>query len=215
MRMSVAGYHKRIMEATGATESVYFVESPNGKANYRHHIAVTKPYKGNRKGKDKPPYMLDAKRLLHTQYGAQYVVYMESEDAATISAHEYGRDHCFIAAIDKDLLMHPGRFYDYRTNELVDITPDYADYCLCRQLLMGDAVDCITGLSGIGSKKADGILGGTPMGERLAVVGQAYIERGYDYRYFIEQARLLYILRRRGEVFTPLTQEQWNNLGGQ
>ncbi len=214
MRMSVKGYHKRILEATGAHGATYFVESPDGKANYRHQVAVTKGYKSGRKGKDKPPFMVDAKRYMKQELGAQFVVHMESEDAATISAYEYGRASCFIAAIDKDTHCHAGRFYDYRTDTVLEIDADYADWHLCKQLLMGDSVDSIPGLAGVGSKRAEGILESVAMGQRQEAVAAAYIERGHGYAYLLEQARLVYILHKRGEVYSPLTPEAWEALGG-
>jgi len=44
------------------------------------------------------------------------------------------------------------------------------------------------------------------------LVALAYKEAGLSYAYLLEQARLIYILRKRGEVFTPVTLEQWEAL---
>jgi len=207
MRMSVDEKLRTIAEDTGADRLFIFCEHPYAKLNFRTHVAVTKPYKGNRKGREKPPFMVDAKIYMRDHYGAEFVVGMESEDEMTIRAHAVGEQRCVKCAIDKDALMHPGRFYDYRTGKSFVISEDYAEYAKWLQILTGDSVDCIPGLVGVGPKKAEALLTGSSCYKGAVIA--AYRDHGHPYEYLLEQARLVYILKRRGEVFTPCTREEY------
>jgi len=210
MEMSVNAYMTDIRTATQCDKMVGFVENPDGKSNFRKWLATTKPYKGNRAGKEKPPFMVDAKRYLKQRHGFKFVTYMESEDACSIQANAHGLEHSIIAAIDKDVHQVGGRFYDYRKKEWKVFNMAEASYLLYKQILTGDSVDNISGIPKCGPVKAEKILEGS---EDLALsVAWAYKEAGLPYAYLLEQARLIYILRKRGEVFTPVTKEQWESL---
>lgn len=208
-------YIRDITNATQCSRFEGFVETPDGKANFRKHVAVTRPYKANRRS-EKPPWLVEAKHYLREKWGFKFVTYMESEDAASIRAHEIGLSNSIIAAIDKDLHQIPARFYDYKKKAWVVVTPEESEYNLYKQILTGDSVDNIPGIPGCGPAKAetalswDGIDGCKPT--LCEAVVRAYKEAGLSYEYFLEQARLIYILRRRGEVFTPITREAWESL---
>jgi len=216
MEMAVDAYIRDIRAATQCAKLVGFVENPDGKSNFRKWVAVTKPYKGNRSGKEKPPFMVDAKRYLKSKHGFHFVTYMESEDAAAIQATAYGLEHSIIAAIDKDVHQVGGRFYDYRKKEWNVFTESEANYLLYKQILTGDSVDNIPGVPRMGPVGAEkaldtvGIKDGTStLAEECA---REYKVRDLSYEYLLEQSRLIYILRKRGEVFTPVTREQWEEL---
>lgn len=206
-------YVRDILEATRCDDYYGYIESPYGdKANFRKWVAVSREYKGTRKGRPKPQWLQPAKEHLHTKWNFHYVRTMESEDAATIKAHELGRDRCIIAAIDKDILMHPGVFYNYNKHEFQTVGPLEAHRNLHIQLLRGDPTDNILGLGGIGPKKAAAILDAVDPAEWTHAVAREYIAHGQPYAYFNEIARLVYILKKRGEVFTPLTMDDWQAL---
>lgn len=63
-----------------------------------------------------------------------------------------------ICSIDKDLRQIAGEHYNPEKKETTHVTADEANYALCKQLLMGDSIDGIKGLKGIGKAKSGKIL---------------------------------------------------------
>lgn len=211
MEMSVDNFVRDITNATQCTRFVGYVENPEGKQNFRKFVAMTRGYKANRHDREPPKWMTEAKHYMRNKWGFQYVTYMESEDACSISAHKNGLDNSIIACIDKDLYQIGGRFYDYKKKDWKVITPEEAEHLLYKQILTGDSTDNIPGIPGCGPVAAEKMLADAPLSlaERCA---KAYKEAGLAYTYLLEQARLIYILRKRGDVFTPVTLEQWEAL---
>lgn len=239
MRYTAKRYVEDIMRSTGAAKIVGYVENPHGKMNFRKWVSMSAVYKGNRTGKKKPDWLLQAKQFLCSAYGFEYATYMESEDRVAIEAAEYGWEWAWIAMLDKDLLTVPGRFYNYAKKEAFTVSEEVANLYLARQMLCGDSGDNIGGIPGISTGYADKILalrsGNEP--EKLwELVARAYLkdeslwlqvlppkkngdmQKKYEslpkltYLHYIETARLVRILRSRNDVFTPLTPEQWQEL---
>ena len=72
-----------------------------GKQNFRYDIAVTAPYKGNRKDKAKPKHLPLLREYLQVSWDASVSDGQEADDDIAIRATELGED-CIIASIDKD-----------------------------------------------------------------------------------------------------------------
>lgn len=205
----------RIRHNTWEEFFTIFVETPKApKINFRNHIAVTKPYKGNRKDKERPALLAEAKQFLFDQYGAEFINIYESEDVIAMEATRLGKDKVIIAAIDKDLLQIPGTFFNYRTGKRFEVTEDEAAYNFYYQVLVGDAVDNITGIPNVGPVKAKAILASAESVDRYPeVVAKEYKSRGLNYQYLVEQCRLLYMLRSPEDIFEyPLTKEEFDKL---
>lgn len=170
---------------------------------FRNHVALTKPYKGNRKG-PKPPMLGFAKDYMEERWFAHMTHYYESEDHVAIRSNMLGACNVIIATIDKDLRQIEGTFYDYRKDETYMITRYQGEVNFWTQVLTGDATDNIPGLPGIGPKKAEKIMFGQDDVDILpsAVIDQ-YVLQGKTYGYFLEQCRLLRMLRSYDEVYTP------------
>lgn len=125
-----------------------------GKGNYRNELAVTEPYKGNRK---------DAKRPVHYQairthlqrLGAELVEGSEADDAVATEATKTGG---WIVSIDKDLDQVAGWHYNFVKHEEYYVTEEEGLRNLFTQVLTGDRTDNIIGLKGIGPKKAEKLL---------------------------------------------------------
>ena len=125
-----------------------------GKGNFRYDIAVTEPYKGNRK---------DAKRPLHYEairhhlqrLGAELVEGQEADDAVAIEASTNGG---WIVSIDKDLDQVEGWHYNFVKKEEYYVTEFEGLKKFYTQILTGDRIDNIIGLKGIGPKKAAKLL---------------------------------------------------------
>lgn len=76
---------------------------------FRHQIPLPTPYKDNR-GSSKPVHLKTAKEYLCSEYNAQWVNYIETDDKLTIRAYqelEKG-NHPIIATLDKDAMQSQG-----------------------------------------------------------------------------------------------------------
>ena len=125
-----------------------------GKGNFRNEIAVTEPYKGNRKDAKRPIHY-DAIRTHLQRLGAVLVEGQEADDAVAIDATESGG---WIVSIDKDLDQVAGWHYNFVKREEYYITEEEGLRNLYTQVLTGDRTDNIIGLKGIGPKKAEKLL---------------------------------------------------------
>jgi DNA polymerase-1 len=86
----------------------------------------------------------------------------------------------------------PTRVFRPTTGESLNITKEEADKNFFIQALTGDATDGYKGLSGVGIKKAEAILGARP---HWGAVEDAYVKAGYTKEEALTQARLARILR--------------------
>jgi hypothetical protein len=129
-----------ICEQVGATEHVLYL---TGKGNFREEIAKKKPYKGNRKEKEKPFHYDNIKAYLIHSLGAVLVEGMEADDAMAIAQMEnllnvqYLSDHpevcmgevptagTIICTRDKDLLMVPGWHYGWECYNSPERSPHF------------------------------------------------------------------------------------------
>jgi hypothetical protein len=210
-RISIMKKMKQIRERCGVPKEqvVSFVECPDLKMNYRHQVAATTPYKD--RTAEKPQFLRESKLFLVEHYGAELVRYIEAEDAVAIRATLYGVHRCCIAKIDKDLDCVPAHFYNYNKDLFYTVTKDQALFNLYSQILTGDSTDSIPGLPGIGPAKAAKILEGCTTEKALAkATALAYASAGRSWYYMVEQARLVYILRKFGReaAWQPLVSEE-------
>lgn len=168
-----------------------------GKGNFRDEIAVTAPYKGNRKDAEKPKhYKLIRDYLVYAWDGVIWQG-MEADDAIAIEATELGNKGV-IVSLDKDLDQVVGWHYNFVKGLLYYIDQETASLNFYRQFLVGDAVDNIKGVHGIGPKKADKLLAGKSEAEMWEIVVE---HLGYDRA--MENGQLLYMLRSTQDKFTP------------
>ena len=97
-----------------------------------------------------------------------------------------------IVSDDKDMKTIPTRLYRPISGESLDISQQEADKNFLTQALTGDSTDGYKGLSGVGIKKAEVILGARP---HWGAVEAAYLKAGYTKEEALTQARLARILR--------------------
>jgi len=163
--------------------------------SFREIISVTQPYKGHRKNKPKPLYFKEGKDYIIEQYGAQIARGIEADDAIgqALTVDPVGRCAC---SIDSDFLQVSGFHYNFVKHQARWVSRKAGDFHLYTKLLQGDSGDNIPGIRGIGPKKAKEVLKGSRSSKELC--RRAWLEyRSHDLSrdYFIEQARLVYILR--------------------
>ena len=169
-----------------------------GKVNYRNDIAVTAPYKGNRKDVKKPVHLPLLREYLQTAWGASVSDGQEADDDIAIRATELG-DDCIIVSIDKDFMQVPGWHYNFVKKEKKYVTPEEGLRFFYKQILTGDNADNIKGIHRVGDVKATKMLAdATTEQELYACCVEAM---GADR--VLENARLLWLRREPNQLWEP------------
>ena len=188
-----------ILDATtfdGSPFKVYLT----GDGNFRYDVAVTVPYKGNRKDTKKPEFLPDARDYLVEDYGAVVSSGEEADDLIAIEATRLG-PHTIIASVDKDFLQVPCVHYNTNKQTFTEQDELSATRFFYTQVLTGDRADNIQGLHRVGPVKAAMILGeSTDEVEMYNKCVEAY-EGNVDR--VIENARLLWLRREEGQLWHP------------
>jgi len=188
-----------ILVNTEATEYRLFL---TGKNNFRYTIYPE--YKAHRP-KEKPFWLEKCRQYLIATFNAEVVNGQEADDALGIAQTE----DTIICSIDKDLLMIPGRHYNFVKDEFQEVTNDSGMRHFYMQCLTGDRSDNIKGIEQIGPKKAEKILVGCVTEQELFnAVREAYSND----EEFLMNGRVLWIRRKENEDwkerFDTLIQEQ-------
>jgi len=173
-----------------------------GKDNFRHQIAKTVQYKANRVA-EKPRHLGIIREYMISAWAFSVQEKQEADDAISIRAYAMGEEDYIICSIDKDLNNVRGWHYDFNKNERYFVKEEDAIKNFYRQVLTGDRVDNVPGLSGIGPKKAEKILEDCVTEEEL----YSAVLKAYDgnLEYLTEQGQLLWIRRKEGELWKPPT----------
>lgn len=192
----------KINDQVNATETKVFLSD---NSTFRHIVATSRPYKGNRDRAHKPYHLELIKGYLRNVKGAEVWDDLEADDAISISSyrHDADGDLPFIVSIDKDLDQIPGHHYNFRTDTLYFVSPRQALRNYYIQVLTGDMTDNIQGLQGVGPNRAEKILGKEHESNKLAyIVYQEYVRRlGKDegLKRLEEVCKLVYLLKNEQE----------------
>ena len=174
----------------------------SGHTNFRKEIAVTKPYKGNRKG-EKPFYYQKVRDYLTEVMGAKISVDEEADDTLGI-AQSKDIDNTIICTIDKDLWIVPGAKYDFKREVLSYVTEYDGIRHFQYQMLAGDQVDNIQGVPKIGPVKAKKILSDNEDIDDAWNIIRDLNRSSYDYNsddVMLEMGRLLWMRRKVGQMW--------------
>ena len=172
-----------------------------GKNNFRHDIAVTAEYKGNRKPSAKPAMLPDARRYLVESYRGRIINGQEADDAIAIEATKNDPDTTVVASVDKDMLQIPCWHFNFVTGAWTFVDEASGRKSFYKQILTGDAADNIKGIFKVGPVKADKILEGiTEEKDLYEAVVKAY---DGDKERVLENARLLWLRREEGQMWQP------------
>jgi len=169
-----------------------------GKSNFRHEIAVTAPYKGNRKDAKKPKHLPLLREYLQMAWGATVSEGEEADDVIAIRATELG-DDSIIVSTDKDFNQVPGWHYNFVKRVKSYVTPEEGLRFFYKQILTGDAADNIKGLFRVGDVKATKMLADSKTELELY---QCCVEALGKER-VLENARLLWLRRKQNELWEP------------
>jgi 5'-3' exonuclease len=173
-----------------------------GKGNFRHEIAKSYVYKGNRKDVQKPRHLQHARDYMHGKYEAIVSSGEEADDLIAIEAARLNYDAC-VASIDKDMLQIPCWHFNIVRGDYTKVTPEEGIKFFYTQILTGDRADNIVGLFRVGPKKAEKILeGATEERDLWDRVVKAY---DGDEDRVVENARLLWLRRKEEEIWLPPT----------
>lgn len=151
-----------IIHDTKSTHYKAFLES---KGNNTFRKILNRLYKANRVSKDLPANFIEIKDYIIETYNPFLSVGVETDDSivSTIKYVQqvYPLTDIVIAANDKDYLTVPITYYDLyhgRIGDIKVVSKDEAEYNFYKQLLMGDSVDNVKGIKGIGPKGASKVL---------------------------------------------------------
>ena len=171
-----------------------------GKTNFRHEVAVTAVYKGNRTA-PKPKHLQALREHMMKEWGASVSEGQEADDDVAIAGTELG-DAGIMVSLDKDIDQVAGWHYNFIKKQGYYVTEAEGMFKLYCQVLTGDTADNIIGLKGIGPVKAKAILDDSADEyDMYCRCVEAY--DGNEDR-VIENARLLYLRRTKDEgLWTP------------
>lgn len=194
-----------------------------GKTNFRYHIAKRTPYKA-RPG-NKPFHYYNLKAYLKGIYDWRMVEGLEADDLMAIEQTSRPGE-TIICTRDKDLRQVPGMHYGWELAKQPSFGPENVtelgrielsadrkkivgtgSLFFFTQVLLGDRVDSIPGLDGCGPVKAFEILDGCQTSsDALKRVYGAYKKKYgiIGYREMLEQARLVYMIRKLREDGSPI-----------
>ena len=171
-----------------------------GKGNFRNEIAVTEPYKGNRKA-PKPKHYQALRDYMQNHWQFEMIEGQEADDAIGIAAYTLDPEEYCICSIDKDLDMLRGKHYNFVKDFFYHVAEEEAIFNFYKQILTGDRVDNIKGLKGIGDVKAKRILEECKdENEMYLAVLKAY--EGNSER-VLENGQLLWIRREPNQIWKP------------
>lgn len=169
-----------------------------GDTNFRHDVAVTAPYKGNRKDVRKPKHLPLLRDYLVKAWGATISDGQEADDEIAIRATELGSE-CIIVSIDKDFMQVPGWHYNFIKREKKFVTEEEGLRFFYKQILTGDNADNIKGIKGVGPVRAEKMLKDASTPYQLY---QCCVEAMGEER-VLENARLLWLRREVGQTWEP------------
>lgn len=171
-----------------------------GSGNFRYDIAKTAPYKGNRSG-EKPKNLPAARAHLVNSWGAVVSEGEEADDLIGIAATNNDPETTVVATIDKDMLQLPCWHFNFVKNSWVKVGEEEGNKFFYTQVLTGDSADNIVGLYRVGPKTAEKMLDGlTTEQELYKACVEAY---DGDAERVLENARLLWLRRYEGEIWSP------------
>lgn len=157
VKRTVDYYTTNWLTVSGSTHYVGFLT--DSKSNYRNYRAVTVPYKGHRKGRDKPKWLQAIRDYLVGHWKAQVMKGVEADDALTIAAEHFKTQgtEVIIVTDDKDLLQYPGLHYNKnKSSRVFRVSEEEGHYALWHQVITGDRTDNIPGVGHAASETATG-----------------------------------------------------------
>lgn len=192
-----------ILEKFQTDEYKLYLQGPG---NYREHVAVTQPYKGNRDPNAKPKWYNEIRDYLVEWWNAELVAGRETDDALGCYQYAHKDKSTCIVTIDKDLDCIPGWHYNYVKGEMYYVDLPTANKKFWTQVLTGDTTDNIRGIPKVGPVSAGKIIGATDESwiGMAGAVRQSYINKfgeSEGLKQFHENASLIWIQRKEWQNY--------------
>ena len=181
-----------------------------GSGNFREDVAISYPYKGNRKA-DKPKHYSFIRDYIMNELRGIIVTGQEADDVLAIEQMKDVKN-TVICSIDKDLLMCPGKHYNIGTQRSLRATDPgdiklekkkltgYGFKWFCCQMLLGDNVDNIKGIRGLGDVRVHKLMVSRYTVKTMWLrVRAVYRMKGLSRERLEENALLLWIRREDGQ----------------
>lgn len=180
----------------------------SGGGNFRKDLkqGFTK-YKGKRK--EKPANYLFLRDYIMKNYDTITVANYEADDTASIEGTSYLKAEklFMVATVDKDWKMIGGLFYNTQYKTLSAIGRHQAISHFHKQLIMGDSVDNIPGIYGLGVKKVEKILKGKDIYQEFEAIKKTYEKHhpeDWEDRLNV-MGKLLYLVKDYNDPFWNIT----------
>ena len=187
-----------ILNKTDSTHYIGFLGHRNGSNTFRHKLAVTKPYKGQR---TKTPHWVKYWKPIIVEHLVSVwkfieLTELEADDGCSICANHLRKNsiNYIVCSPDKDLKQIIGNHYDYKKCEF-DYIDEYNSLLnLFQQVLKGDSVDHISGCPGVGEKSPHMKFPGcTNWDEFIGYAKDVYVSKKAEHM-FVEQYSLVKML---------------------
>lgn len=150
----------------------------SGKGNFRKDVksGFTREYKGKRKSKPDGYHAL--RDYVIRKYDTITVPLFEADDTIAMAVNRIDPtdDISTIISVDKDLIQCGGLFFNTQKGNLKVYSLKQGCEFFNKQLLMGDAVDNIEGIFGMGEKKTEKLFEGKDLKQQLEAVIEKYSE---------------------------------------
>lgn len=193
----------KILTESGCSSYRLFV---SGRDNFRKEIDPL--YKANRPTEE-VKWRKECHQHLIDKWGAEETDGYEADDAVGCEQRYDGST--IICGIDKDLLMIAGLHYQWpivrggkvvRPGVCYNVTPEQGIRHFFEQMLKGDAIDNIIGISKIGEKKSKLILSDCRTEDQMYEKVLSYYEEAGREEDFYKNLDLLFIWREYGITYT-------------
>jgi 5'-3' exonuclease len=168
---------------------------------FRHDVAVTLPYKGDREGKERPTYLKEVREYIESEHDGIYGNYIEADDCMAIAqAHWLNTNdiQTVICSSDKDLMMCEGWHYNLTSKVETIVTKQQGYITYARQILTGDkSVDNIQGIHGIGKKKAAKLIPDDEDEDEVQYILEEQYQKAYGFDFItrLEEVHQLIYMR--------------------
>lgn len=203
---------RRILHETNAMRYQCFI---SGSDNFRY--AVYPQYKANRKDLPKPRHLQAVREHLVVEWQSVIANGVEADDLLGIAQCAEHDGDTVICSIDKDLLMIPGRHYNFVKQESRHVSPLEGIRHFYGQLIMGDRSDNIPGYDSKMRVKIPKFLEHhfqllDEMTEEYDMF--EYVRDMYeDKEQMIVNGKVLWIMRREGDFWQPPVKPTMEVLG--
>lgn len=183
---------REIIEASASDQYQVWISGSN---NYRKTIYPD--YKANRKDMVPPVWRQECLEFLVTEHGAKLAPFGEADDMLGINQ----TNDTIIASIDKDLLMIPGKHFNWTKQQFGDYTEvgvDEGNKHFWKQMLIGDRSDNIFGVQGLGPVKAGKLIDPCETDQECF---EAVLSKYDDQERFLLNANCLWIMRHKESIW--------------